>query len=498
MKHAHKNPEIKQWIPHGKSSSSSIIPKIIIFLLIFISFLYSLYILSLFTSPSSCYTNPPPIKISNSISNLSSPILTPNQTLNPTNLSHIVFGIAASSKLWQKRKEYIRLWYSPKSMRGYVWLDRPVKTYKSDSDHLPSIKISSDTRNFPYKHRKGDRSAIRLSRIVSETFRLDLPNVRWFVMGDDDTVFIPDNLVKLLSKYDHSQPYYIGSSSESHIQNIIFSYNMAYGGGGFAISASLASSLSKIQDGCISRYPALYGSDDRIHACMAELGVPLTKHLGFHQYDVYGDLLGLLASHPLTPLISLHHLDVVNPIFPNLTRAGSVKKLLDGPGRLDPAGLVQQSICYESSKRWTVSVSWGFVVQIVRGVMSPREMEMPIRTFLNWYKRTDYFGYSFNTRPVARSPCQKPYVYYISGSRYDEEMETTVTEYLRHVEKRPECKWKVADPDEFVERVVVYKKPDPGLWDRAPKRNCCKVVEISSKTMKIAVGTCKEGEIIEA
>ncbi|PWZ18512.1 hypothetical protein Zm00014a_032372 [Zea mays] len=44
--------------------------------------------------------------------------------------------------------------------------------------------------------------------------------------------------------------------------------------------------------------PALYGSDDRIQACMAELGVPLTKHPRFHQYDVYDDLLGLLASHP--------------------------------------------------------------------------------------------------------------------------------------------------------------------------------------------------------
>ena len=102
-------------------------------------------------------------------------------------------------------------------------------------------------------------------------------------MGDDDTLFFPDNLVRVLSKYDHDQYYYIGSTSESHQQNIVYNYGMAYGGGGFAISYPLAKALANLQDRCIERYPGLYGSDDRIHACMSELGVPLTKERGFHQ-----------------------------------------------------------------------------------------------------------------------------------------------------------------------------------------------------------------------
>ena len=83
---------------------------------------------------------------------------------------------------------------------------------------------------------------------------------------------------------------------------------MVFGGGGFAISRPLAARLERMQDACIRRYLSLYGSDDRIQACMAELGVPLTRHRGFHQYDVYDDLLGLLAAHPIAPLVSLHHL----------------------------------------------------------------------------------------------------------------------------------------------------------------------------------------------
>lgn len=204
--------------------------------------------------------------------------------LEDTQLKHIVFGIAASADLWEKRKEYIKLWWRPGETRGVVWLDRKVEITKGEP--LPDIWVSEDTSSFNYTHPQGKRSALRISRVVSETLRLGMKDVRWFVMGDDDTVFVVDNVVRILSKYDHNQYYYIGSSSESHIQNIFFSYAMAYGGGGFAISYPLALELEKMQDRCIQRYPGLYGSDDRIQACMAELGVPLTKEVGFHQVSL--------------------------------------------------------------------------------------------------------------------------------------------------------------------------------------------------------------------
>ncbi|KAI9071539.1 hypothetical protein K1719_046518 [Acacia pycnantha] len=213
-----------------------------------------------------------------------------------TQLKHIVFGIAASSKLWETRKEYIKIWWKPNVTRGVVWLDGKVNTKSTEG--LPQMRISGDTSNFKYTNPRGDRSALRISRIVTETFNLGMKDVRWFVMGDDDSVFVVNNVVRILSKYDHRHFYYVGSSSESHFQNIHFSYSMAYGGGGFAISYPLAKELAKIQDRCIQRYPGLYGSDDRIQACMAEIGVPLTKELGFHQYDVHGNLLGLLGHIP--------------------------------------------------------------------------------------------------------------------------------------------------------------------------------------------------------
>ncbi|KAL2330255.1 hypothetical protein Fmac_017836 [Flemingia macrophylla] len=391
--------------------------------------------------------------------------------MEKTNISHIVFGIGASSRLWAHRKEFIKLWWRPNETRGNVWLDQqlPNKTTEEEEDNhlLPTLRVSSDVSKLIMKRRnpRGDTTlGVRISRIVSETVRLgNVENVRWFVMGDDDTFFVTENLVKVLQKYDHNQFYYIGTTSESHLQNIHFSYNMAFGGGGFAISYPLAVALERIQDKCLQRYPALFGSDDRIQACMAELGVPLTKEIGFHQFDVYGNLFGLLAAHPITPLVSMHHLDLVEPIFPNVDRVEALQRLI-GPMKVDSYGLMQQSICYDKAHHWTISVSWGYAVQIFRGVFLARDMEMPARTFLNWYRRADYTGFPFNTRPFKRHVCQKPFVFYLSA--YDGVVNETLTEYIR-VQPNPDCRWKMPDPTQ-VQIVKVIKKPDPHLWDKVP------------------------------
>ncbi|ERM96449.1 hypothetical protein AMTR_s00001p00252920 [Amborella trichopoda] len=493
------------------SNRVSSLTKLMAWLIIAISMTYVVYSLNLLLNSRSCL----PVHSSNSVkssimasdSSNSSQIRKNNhppekapENHKTTSLSHIMFGIAASASLWEQRKEYIKLWWRPSEMRGVVWLDRTVKIKRGEG--LPTVKISGNTSGFAYKNRQGHRSAIRISRIVSETLRLDgIEGVHWFVMGDDDTVFVVDNLVRILSKYDHNQFYYIGSLSESHLQNIYFSYGMAYGGGGFAISYPLAKALSKMQDRCIQRYPGLYGSDDRMQACMAELGVPLTKEPGFHQYDVYGNLFGLLAAHPVTPLVSLHHLDVVEPIFPNVTRVEALRRL-HGPMKADSAGLMQQSICYDRTREWSFSVSWGYAVQIFRGVFSPRELEMPSRTFLNWYRRADYTAYAFNTRPVSRHPCQKPFVFYFDSLRYTTTHDTqaiTVTRYSRHRVPAPECRWRMVSPAK-IEWIEVRKKPDPLLWNKSPRRNCCRVMtekEVGAKGVSIEVGECRDGEISE-
>ena len=210
----------------------------------------------------------------------------------PTTLSHIVFGIGASAQTWDQRRGYAELWWRPDAMRGHVWLDeQPVSPWPAAT--CPPYRVSANASRF------GNRaSASRMARIVADSFlaiSADLSNtttagqddddegVRWFVMGDDDTVFFPDNLVAVLRKYDHEEMYYVGAPSESVEQNVMHSYGMAFGGGGFAVSRPAAAELARAMDGCLDRYSMFYGSDQRVQACLSELGVPLTREPGFHQ-----------------------------------------------------------------------------------------------------------------------------------------------------------------------------------------------------------------------
>lgn len=187
------------------------------------------------------------------------------------------------------------------------------------------------------------------------------------------------------------------------------------------------------------------------------------------QNDVYGEIVGLLGAHPVAPLITLHHIDALEPIFPGMTRVEALRHLFESI-KLDSASVVQQSICYDRKRLWSISVSWGFVVQITRGAVSPRELEQPIRTFVNWFQKADYTWYEFNSRPVARNPCQKPFVFYMKTNKFDPEKNQTVGVYSRFSSVHPYCHWKMASPEK-IQSIVVYKKQDPFRWNKVIKTN---------------------------
>ncbi|GLJ10083.1 hypothetical protein SUGI_0121700 [Cryptomeria japonica] len=286
------------------------------------------------------------------------------QSLSSTLTRVEIFGIDASASLWETRKEYIKLWWRPEETRGFVWLDKDAQPERSEEETLGLLPlgISSDISHFKYTHTYGHHSDIRISRIVSnKTFKLGIPDVRWFVMGDDDAMFVPENLVRVLSKYDQRQI--------------------------------------------------------------------------------------LLAVHPVGPLVSLHHFEIVEPIFPNLRKLHALQQLFN-PINLDFAVMLQQSICYDDNREWSISVSWGYAVQIFMGIISPRELEMPSRTFLSWYRRAVLTGYSFNFIPITRHPCQKPFVFYRKNVIYDcPERNNTISNYTKYEVPPPKCRWRMASPD---------------------------------------------------
>ncbi|WOL00704.1 hypothetical protein Cni_G09417 [Canna indica] len=390
----------------------------------------------------------------------------------PTNLSHIVFCIGGSVSTWSRRQGYSDLWWRQGQTRGHVWLDEEPRGGPSAwSAAGPPYRVSTDASQFGARS-----SASRMARIVAESQRLHAEDrsVRWFVMGDDDTVFFVDNLVATLGKYDHEEMYYVGAPSESVEQNEMHSYAMAFGGGGFAVSAPAAAELARVIDGCLDRYAYFYGSDQRVQSCLSELGVPLTREPGFHQLDLRGDAYGILAAHPVAPLVSLHHLDYLEPIIPH--RGGQLDALrtLVNASLFDPGRILQQSFCYEAQRAftWSVSVSWGYTVQLYPTILAAKDMEVPFRTFKTWRSSSDG-PFTFNTRPFpAGRPCEVPLLYFLSRVREENVRDgtnITVSEYTLHSENiRGHCK----DLPGYgaaltVETIKVFApKMDPDAWKR--------------------------------
>ncbi|KAK6152482.1 hypothetical protein DH2020_015117 [Rehmannia glutinosa] len=403
-----------------------------------------------------------------------------------TNISHILFGIGGSAETWTRRRHYCELWWKPNTTRGFVWLDEePSKPWPETS---PPYKISADTARFKYTNWYGSRSAVRMARILKESFELGFENVRWFVMGDDDTVFFAENLVDVLSKYDYEQMYYIGSNSESVEQDLEHSYGMGYGGGGFAISYPLAAELVRILDGCIDRYAAAYGSDQKIGGCVSEIGVPVTKELGFHQMDIRGSPYGLLSAHPLAPLVSLHHLDYIQPLFPGENRVGSIKRLIHAY-KSDPSRTLQHSFCHDTNLNWSVSISWGYNMQLYPFLVTAKDLSTPLQTFLTWgsWSREPF---TFNTRVMSLEPCERPVIFYFDGVEKFGNGNTTTSYRRARSEQRRRCE------EERYGSVYAVKGfnvsaglLDPGVWNKALRRQClCEIISGSRSTGRRRAG----------
>ncbi|KAB2598278.1 hypothetical protein D8674_001198 [Pyrus ussuriensis x Pyrus communis] len=258
--------------------------------------------------------------------------------------------------------------------------------------------------------------------------------------------------------------YYIGGNSESVEQDVMHAYDMAFGGGGFAISYALAARLVEMMDGCLERYYNFYGSDQRVWACVSEMGVPLTKHGGFHQYDIRGDPYGVLAAHPLAPLVSLHHLDSMKPMFPDQTHLDSLKSLLRAY-RVDPGRILQQSFCYDHRRKWSMSVSWGYTIQLYPSLIGAMDLQMPLQTFKTWRSWSNG-PFTFNTRPVSSDPCQQPIIYFLEQVAVGKS--GIVTIYKRFVANEGnQCKKKEYAHAMAVQRIVVSsEKMDPHYWTK--------------------------------
>lgn len=125
-----------------------------------------------------------------------------------------------------------------------------------------------------------------------------------------------------------------------------------------------------------------------------------------------------------------------------MNRVESVKHLMKA-AKVDESRMLQQSICYYNIKNWSLSVSWGYSVQIYEEIIPPSILQKPLETFTEWLKG-GWPPFMFNYRPISKNhSCEVPHVLFFD--KINEEMNITnhvITSYKKILSPRiplPDC-----------------------------------------------------------
>ncbi|XP_073318002.1 uncharacterized protein [Primulina huaijiensis] len=419
-------------------------------------------------------------------------VISSRETDSPTNLSHLVFGLVGSEKAWRHRKPYIQSWWRPNITRGFLLLDQtPGITLLPWSPSAPPYKVSDDLTKLL---RNTDITAQRIIHGIMEAFREDNENLRWLVMGDDDSIFFVDNIVDVLSRYDHRKYYYLGGQSEFILSNHWYSFSQGFGGAGFILSYPLAKVLAEDMENCLLRYrytlkPA---ADLTTMSCIADIGVSLTPLKGLHQIDMRGDISGFLSSHPQFPLLSLHHFDFVDPLFPSMNRYESTRHLM-AAAAADQSRMLQQTICYHRENGWSLSISWGYSAHIYERIMPRGFLQFPIETFRPWGRSPRPPHYMFNTRRPSDHPCEAPHVFFFQTVDKKTEHDPVIATFTRAWPRvLPACSGN--NSAEFVSKILVHTPPTKRL--EIDRSECCDIVRIHDNKAEVKYRECMKNEII--
>ncbi|PIN04613.1 Galactosyltransferase [Handroanthus impetiginosus] len=413
-----------------------------------------------------------------------------------TNLSHIAFGLLGSVKTWPHRRGYLEAWWRPNQTRGYVYLDKPPTP-----DLLPWPQTAPPYRvvdNISYllQHIKPRFELMpRMVHGILELFKEEHDNMRWIVMGDDDSIFFVDNIVDVLAEYDHTKYYYLGWHSESVISNYWFSFDQAFGGGGIVLSYPLAKALVKDMDGCLIRYAQSTSADLITMTCIADIGVNLTPHKGIHQVDLHGDFSGYLSAHPKVPLMTFHHFDAMDPIFPSMDRMESTRHLMKA-ANADQSRLLQQTICYHRQTNWSFSISWGYSAQIYERIMPRSYLQMPIETFRPWARGPKPPFYMFNTRPLSEDPCEAPHFFFFESVYKSISGAELITSYVRARPRGlPACSSSGNHSSaDSISRIQVFSPAKKRI--QIDRCECCDIIRVDNAKAKVKFRECKIDEII--
>lgn len=210
--------------------------------------------------------------------------------------------------------------------------------------------------------------------------------------------------------------------------------------------------------------------------------------------DLVGDISGLLSAHPQSPFLSIHHLDIVDPLFPSMNRSESINHLMKA-AQVDRSRVLQQTICYHRPSNWSFSISWGYSAHIYENIIPRSVLRRPLETFRPW-KIVRPPLYMFNTRLLSNNPCEAPHVFYFDSIDQHVKGNQTVTTYSRVAPRGLlPCASSGNHSADFITKIQVYSSSITHLEMRW--KDCCNIVHAANiNTAQVIYRSCMESEII--
>ncbi|KAI9188010.1 hypothetical protein H9P43_002401 [Blastocladiella emersonii ATCC 22665] len=198
---------------------------------------------------------------------------------------------------------------------------------------------------------------------------------KWFVIGDDDTLWYPPVLMSTLRSIDAdpmTTSIYLGDVSELPIQVELFG-EMAFGGGGAVVSRALAERMNPMINFCIAQYREIYGGDGRLGLCIELVtahdgrgAVHLTRSPVFNQMDLWwlpDPRLYLMARFARAAPASMHHYESQRPLASGAPGTDAGLQRVYSTIRSIPPHLAFRRFMVPMGER-TAVITFGFHVRI--------------------------------------------------------------------------------------------------------------------------------------
>ncbi|CAF1561281.1 unnamed protein product [Adineta ricciae] len=245
------------------------------------------------------------------ISKLDIPLHATKQQQYSYNIDDLVFGITTTVERLVHIIRSLRFWTRDIGIRCLITFHHTeIKNLETarklfEMEQIPCLTDITFTRR--YVERFFDLVNRTWSLLANKTNDSSNKEVKWLLIGDDDTLWLIPNLLRTLNNYNYKKPTYLGDHSD-HLESMQrFGRYYAYGGGGIAFSRPLAQNLAHNISFC-DKYKELFGGDMMLGKCATEvMKVQLSRDVKFHQMDIRGDATGYFESG-IQGLVSIHHM----------------------------------------------------------------------------------------------------------------------------------------------------------------------------------------------